>query len=72
MQFYLPMKGKNTAFAYSSQPQFTSPRMNNFRPREVLGKRMRGGQRPGLTKQYNEYLGGPIVGIVEVTTVSVS
>jgi hypothetical protein len=72
MQFYLPLKGKNTAFAASTQPQFTSPRMNNFRPREVLGKRMRGGQRPGLVKQFNEPLGGPICAICEVTTVSVS
>jgi hypothetical protein len=72
LQFQFPMRGKNTNFASSTQPQFTSPRMMNVRPREVLGKRARGGQRPGLAKQYNESLGGPVVAICSVVTVEVS
>lgn len=72
IQFHFPMKGKNTNFAASTQPSFTSPRMLNVRPREVLGKRARGGQRPGLAKQFNECLGGPVVAMCQVTTVEVS
>ena len=70
--FHFCMRGKNTNFAASTQPVFTSPRMMNVRPREVVGQRARGGQRPGLAKQYNENLGGPIVAICSVTTVKVS
>jgi len=72
IQFRYPMKGKNTNFAASTQPMFSSPRMLNVRPREVLGNRARGGQRPGQAKQYNEDLGGPIISICEVVTVEVS
>ena len=72
VQFHFPMRGKNTNFAASTQPQFTSPRMINVRPREVLGQRARGGQRGGFAKQYNEDLGGPVVAICQVTTVEVS
>jgi hypothetical protein len=71
-----PMMGKNTNFAATTQPGFTSPRMNNVRPRDVLEHRARGGQRPGFKKMYNEQLGGasayPVVAICEVTTVEVS
>ncbi len=69
LKLYFPMKGKNTNFAASSQPVFTTPRMLNCRPREVIGKRARGGQRPGMVKAYNENLGGPVVAMCQVTTV---
>ena len=52
-----PMMGKNTNFAATTQPGFTSPRMNNARPRDVLEYRARGGQRPGWAKAYNQLLG---------------
>ena len=69
---YFPMKGKNTNFAASTQPVFTTPVMLNCRPREVIGKRARGGQRPGLVRQYQEDLGGPVVAQCTVVTVAVS
>jgi len=72
IQFQFPMRGANTNFAASTQPQFTSPRMMNVRPREVLGKRARGGQRPGLAKQYGQDLEGPVVAMCQVVTVEVS
>lgn len=70
-----PMMGKNVNFAATTQPGFTSPRMNNVRPRDVLEHRARGGQRPVFKKMYNAQLGGgvaPVIAICEVTTVEVS
>jgi len=70
-----PMMGKNTNFAATTQPSFTSPRMNNARPRDVLEYRARGGQRPGWAKAYNQHMGYvesanvPVVAICQVTIV---
>lgn len=71
-----PMKGKNTNFAATTQPQFTSPRIMNVRPRDVLEYRARGGQRPGFVKIYNQQIGGvnarPVVAMCQVTIAKVS
>jgi len=76
VKIQFPMMGKNVNFAATTQPGFTSPRMNNVRPRDVLEYRARGGQRPGFAKGYNQKPGGsnsrPIVAICQITTVSVS
>ena len=70
-----PMRGKNVNFAATTQPSFTSPRMNNCRPRDVLEYRARGGQRPGWAKAYNQHMGYkaagnvPVVAIIQVTIV---
>ena len=76
IKLQFPMMGKNTNFAATTQPQFTSPRINNVRPRDVMENRARGGQRPGFAKAYNQLVGGasnrPIVSICQVTTVEVS
>lgn len=69
LKLLFPMKGRNTNFATSQQPQFTSPFLNNVRPFDTLENRARGGQRPGLIKRFNQNLGGPIVGMCQVTTV---
>jgi len=50
MKFFFPLKGKHAGFGVSIQPPFSSPRLNNVRPYDVLENRARGGQRPGLTK----------------------
>lgn len=73
LRLTFPMKGLNRNFAASVQPQETSPRMLNVRPREVLENRVRGGQRPGLEKKYSQQLGAgkPVVAICQVTTVEV-
>jgi len=73
-KFQFPMMGKNTNFAATTQPGFTSPRMNNVRPRDVLEYRARGGQRGGFKKAYNQNIGvgDPVVAICQVTTVKVS
>lgn len=72
-----PFKGQSKNFAATTQPQFTSPRMNNVRVRDVLEYRARGGQRPGFAKAYNQHIGynvaanRPIVAICQVTTVTI-
>ncbi len=62
-------KGRNIP----DQPEHTSPAMNNMRSFDVLGNRMRGGQRPGLSKLYTQQIAsvaGPIVAICSVTVTS--
>jgi len=76
IKLYGPMKGKNSNWSASTQPEFTSPDMNNVRPRSVLDNRAIIGQRPGLKKAYQVCLGGasnlPVVSITQVTTVEVA
>ena len=70
-----PMRGKNTNFAATTQPSFTSPRMNRVVARDVLEYRARGGQEPGWAKAYNQHMGYvdganvPVVAICQVTIV---
>ena len=73
-KLHFPMRGKNTNFAASTNPQFTSPLMLNVRPRDVLENRARGGQRPGFKKAYNQQIGGgdPVVAIGQVSVVEIS
>lgn len=65
-----PMMGKSTNFAATTQPSFTSPRMNNARPRDVLEYRARGGQRPGFAKAYNQHMGYKAAGNVPVCAIT--
>jgi len=62
-----PMRGANSNFAATTQPQFTSPSMSNVRTRDVLAGRARGGQRPGFAKAYNQHLGLAATGNNAVT-----
>ena len=71
-----PMRGKNTNFAATTQPGFTSPRMNRVVARDVLEYRARGGQEPGWAKAYNQHMGYvdgvndlPVMAICQVTIV---
>jgi hypothetical protein len=45
-----PLKGADENWAYKAQPEGTSPGCLNVRPYDVLGQRLRGGQRAGLSK----------------------
>lgn len=69
-----PLKGINKNYAESDQPNLTSPAMQNVRPFDVMKTRVRGGQRPGLKKQYPVCVGNgkPVVAIGCVTIVEVS
>ena len=72
-----PMMGKNTNFAATTQPSFTSPRMNRVVARDILEYRARGGQEPGWAKAYNQHMGYvvtgnvPVVAICQVTLVEI-
>ena len=69
-----PLKGINRNYAESDQPNLTSPAMQNVRPSDVMENRVRGGQRPGLKRQYPIRIGNgkPVVAIAEVTIVEAS
>lgn len=64
-----PMRGKNTNFAATTQPSFTSPRMNRIVARDVLKYRARGGQEPGWAKAYNQHIGYVVTGNVPVVAI---
>ena len=72
-KLFFPLLGKNVNFAATTQPQFSTPRMNNVRIRDVLENRSRGGQRPAFAKAYNQQIGGssnrPVTVMCQVTIV---
>lgn len=67
----LPLKGFSEILPLENQEVATSGYLNNVRPRDVLEKRMRVGQRPGLKKAYSQQIGGegPIIWLGSVTTI---
>ena len=50
------------------QPPRTSPSLINVRPFDVEDERIRGGQRPGLTKAFTTRVGGdhPVIGMCQI------
>ena len=69
----LPIRGVNKGVTVSVTPAEYTTSMNNVRPVDVLGKRIRLGQRPGLAKWSTDQVGGssqPIVAICSVSSVS--
>ncbi len=54
LKLQFPLFGLNKGRAASTQPFATASNMNNVRLYDVLDKRARGGQRPGLTEWGNE------------------
>lgn len=70
MEILFPIKGKNVGLPPSKQAEMTSPDMDNVRPYHK--GRLRGGQRPGLSKLYSQQIGGqaaPVVWCGSVTTI---
>ena len=69
IQLQPPLGGLNKAWAYQSQPPFTTPKCLNVRPRDVMRRRHRIGSRPGLAKAYPQELGSgnPIRMLSQVT-----
>ena len=68
MELVFPYKGLNTGLPAEKQPPLTSPILLNVRPFDVDDERIRGGQRPGLTKAYSTQVGGahPIIGMCQI------
>jgi hypothetical protein len=72
MEFMLPIKGISEGFPVDKSPPLTTGYANNIRAVDVLEKRVRIGQRPGLDKTYAQQIGGaaiPIIALCSITTI---
>ena len=72
IEFQLPLQGLSEGLPVTAEQGMTSGYMSNCRPRDVLEKRIRIGQRPGLKKAYSQQIGGsatPIVWLGDITIV---
>lgn len=72
IEFQLPLGGVSEGLPVTAEQPSTTGYMSNCRPRDVLEKRLRLGQRPGLKKAYSQQIGGdavPIIEILSITTV---
>jgi len=58
MKLRFPHKGKHSGRAVCEQPDITSPDMNNMRSRGNFDGRIRGFQRPGVNKLFDQQIGG--------------
>jgi len=74
LHFPFPVGGLDEAQAYTGQPPYTSPDLQNVRAFDVVEERWRGGQRPGLSKAWEQELGGgsPVRYMGQVTVVESS
>lgn len=70
IEFQLPYQGINEGLPVSNEPGSTSGYMLNVRPRDVLERRLRIGQRPGLKKAYSQQIGGAASQIVWLGSVT--
>jgi len=52
MELSFPLRGVNEGWAYSKQPEGTSPVASNVVPIDPVGSRIRGGQRWGLSRYF--------------------
>lgn len=67
-----PIHGVDKSRVPEAQPEGTSPDMDNMRPFDVADERLRGGQRPGLSKWSGNQIGGaeqPVVALCVVSSV---
>lgn len=62
-----PIRGISKGFPVDKEPPLTSGYMNNVRPTDVLEKRIRLGQRPGLDK----WGAGTLIGAAEQPVVCI-
>ena len=72
-EIIFPIKGIHKGFGTEVQPEFTVSRINNMRPYDTQGNRLRGGQRPPLDKWGAGVLIGaaqqPVVAMCTVSSV---
>lgn len=66
----LPLGGYSEGFPIDKQQPGTSGHMSNVRPRDVLDKKIRLGKRPGQKKSYSDQIGGDVVPIIELLSVT--
>jgi len=71
MRVPFPIAGLHRGLPAKDQPQQTSFDLVNVRPYDVTSERIRGGQRPGITKAYTTQISGashPVLYITAITT----
>jgi hypothetical protein len=70
VEFPLPLGGVSEGLPVVNEQGTTSGYMSDVRPRDVLEKRMRIGQRPGLKKAYSQQIGGDAIAVVELLSIT--
>ena len=71
MEWPVPVKGVSQGLPVGKEDPATSEYMNNVRPKDILERRIRIGQRPGWDKWSATQVGGvenPVVAMTFVTT----
>ena len=71
MKVGFPVEGLHQGLPAEQQPPTTSFNLGNVRPFDVTEERVRGGQRPGITKAYSTQISGaahPVVAIFQIVT----
>ncbi len=69
MDLTFPLRGINDAWAFGEQPEGTTPDASNVTPFDSLDSRARGGQRPGLSKYFEDQHNGSAA-LQRMTTVT--
>jgi hypothetical protein len=70
LEILFPFKGYNTSTAHKNQPSLSTSIILNCRIKDVSENRARGGQRPGLSKAFDEQVGTtqPVLKMVSINT----
>jgi hypothetical protein len=66
----LPCKGFSEGLPASNQPALTTGYCNNVRPKDILAKRIRIGQRPGIAKWSTTQVGSSTQPVVCMCVIS--
>jgi len=72
-EFQQPIMGINYGFPVDKTPKSYSGYMNNVFPRDVLERRIRLGQRPGVDKVFEDNIGNsysPVMALIQIKYVS--
>lgn len=70
MELNFPIQGLSEGLPAEKQPPATSPVLLNVRAFDVEEERVRGGQRPGSVKAYDEQVGDarPVIILTQIST----
>lgn len=69
IEFPLPIKGISAGLTPDKETEYTG-HVLNVRPRDVLEKRIRLGQRPALRRAYSEQISGAANRVVQLLSVT--
>ena len=69
MKIPFPIEGQSRGLPAQKQPERTSFSLINMRPFDVTSERIRGGQRPGITKAYSTQVSGASHPVLYMTSI---